>query len=153
MYNDPEVRELTGITRPTTINDMMEAISRKSEDSVHFVIVRKNDEKVIGETSLIRMFPDWGTTDLSIIIPGCENRHQGYGTEAIGLIIGYALGDLNFNRISIGVVGFNTKALAFYEKVGFKKEGIQEQGYYYNYQYSDFIMMRILKEEYLKNLK
>lgn len=62
----------------------------------------------------------------------------------------YAFGMLNFNRISIGVVGFNTNALSFYKRVGFIQEGIQEQGYYYNYTYYDFIMMRILRDEFMQ---
>ena len=52
------------------------------------------------------------------------------------------------NRVAIGVVGQNTAALNFYKKIGFKQEGIQEQGYYYNNEYSDFIMMRILRNEW-----
>ena len=59
-----------------------------------------------------------------------------------------AFGKYEMNRVAIGVVGQNTEALAFYEKIGFIKEGIQEQGYYYNGEYSDFIMMRILKSEW-----
>lgn len=54
----------------------------------------------------------------------------------------------DMNRVAIGVVGRNTKALNFYKKIGFKQEGIQEQGYYYNNEYSDFIMMRILRCEW-----
>ena len=52
------------------------------------------------------------------------------------------------NRVAIGVVGQNTAELNFYKKIGFKQEGIQEQGYYYNNEYSDFIMMRILRQEW-----
>ena len=53
------------------------------------------------------------------------------------------------NRVSIGVVGLNTEALEFYKKMGFRQEGIMEQGYYYNGEYSDFIMMRMLRSEWL----
>lgn len=65
----------------------------------------------------------------------------------------YAFGDLGFHRLAIGVVGFNTDALRFYKKNGFKKEEIQEDGYYYHYEYHDFIMMRILKEEFLQLIR
>ena len=47
------------------------------------------------------------------------------------------------------MVGFNEAALAFYEKIGFRREGIQQQGYYYNFQYHDFVMMRLLRQEYM----
>lgn len=149
-YNDPETRAKIGAPDPTSCFDAEKIVERNNKDSVWFAVVRKSDNKVIGETGLLRMYPAWRTTDLTIIIPDEEDQHKGYGKETINLIIDYAFGYLDFNRISIGVVGFNTNALSFYEKVGFKKEGIQEEGYYYNYKYYDFVMMRILKSEFMK---
>ncbi|MCG2821153.1 MAG: GNAT family N-acetyltransferase [Candidatus Atribacteria bacterium] len=73
---------------------------------------------------------------------------KGYGTEAILLLIDYAFRRLNFHRVAIGVVGFNEKAIRFWEKVGFKKEGIQRDGYSYNHKYYDFVMMSILEDEF-----
>lgn len=65
-------------------------------------------------------------------------------------MLDYAFGYLNFHRIAIGVVGFNESALRFYEKVGFKREGIQRDGYFYNHQYHDFVMMSLLDTEFEK---
>lgn len=148
-YNDKDTRAKIGEVMPLSKFQSEQLIRREGKDSVWFAIVRKKDDKVIGETGLLRMFPAWRTTDLTIIIPEKENQGKGYGTQAINLIMDYAFGYLNYNRISIGVVGFNIYALSFYKKVGFIQEGIQEQGYYYNYKYYDFIMMRILKNEFI----
>ena len=76
-------------------------------------------------------------------------QDKGYGTEAIHLILDMAFRELDMNRVSIGVVGLNIRALEFYRKIGFKQEGILEQGYYCKGEYSDFIMMRILRGEWL----
>lgn len=152
-YNDAETRAKIGEVMPTSHSEIDEIINRKGDDRVWFAIVLKEDNKIIGETGLLRMFPAWRTTDLSIIIPDKENQRNGYGMETITLMLDYAFGHLNYNRISIGVVGFNTQAVEFYKKVGFKQEGIQEQGYYYNYKYYDFIMMRILKDEFMSMYK
>ena len=43
------------------------------------------------------------------------------------------------------------KGTKFYKKNGFKQEGILEEAYYYNDEYSDFIMMRILSREWNLN--
>ena len=45
-------------------------------------------------------------------------------------------------------MGFNEEVLGFYEKVGFKREGVQRDGYYYDHQYDDFVMMSILEDEF-----
>lgn len=68
--------------------------------------------------------------------------------RSLRLVLDMAFNEFEMNRVSIGVVGLNTEALGFYKMIGFKQEGIREQGYYYNGEYSDFIMMRILRREW-----
>lgn len=148
-YNDPATRSKIGEAYPC-LPERADAITRRTgPDYVWFAVVRNSNGAVIGEVGLLRMVPAWRTTDLTIILPDRENQHKGYGTEAIHLLLDYAFGALNFNRVAIGVVGFNEAALAFYEKIGFRREGIQQQGYYYNFQYHDFVMMRLLRQEYM----
>ncbi len=73
--------------------------------------------------------------------------------EAAKLMLDYAFGHQNFHRVAIGVVGFNTKALNFYERLGFQLEGVQRDGYYYEHRYHDFVMMSMLEEEFRKKWK
>jgi diamine N-acetyltransferase len=148
--NDPEIRWLTGEVRPMT-QAGAEAFFQKTqsdEDRVWFVIVLKQSGLVIGECGLLRMFPAWRTTDLTIILGDKQAWGQGYGTEAIHLLLDYAFGYLNLHRVAIGVVGFNEVALRFYEKVGFQREGVQRDGYYCHHRYHDFVMMSLLEDEY-----
>ena len=148
--NDPAIRPLIGEVRPTTKLQADGFLDRIEQDSgrVWFVVVLKAGDRVVGECGLLRMFPAWRTTDLSMILGETDVHGQGYGTEAILLLLDYAFGYLNFHRVAIGVVGFNERALAFYEKVGFRREGIQRDGYYFDHEYSDFVMMSILEDEY-----
>lgn len=148
--NNPEVRRLTGEVTPMTPAGAEAFFEKVSQDEsrVWFVIVLKDGDRVIGETGLLRMFPAWRTTDLSIILGDPAEWGKGYGREAMQLMLDYAFGYLNFHRVAIGVVGFNENALRFYEKIGFKREGIQRDGYYYNHEYSDFVMMSILEDEW-----
>lgn len=146
-YNQPKVMFQCGFTEPTTEEKERAAIARKSEDSVWYTVT-DYEGNIIGEAGLLRMWPVWHCTDLSIILPDPSIQGKGYGTETIRLMIDLAIHTYDMNRIAIGVVGQNTNALEFYKKIGFKQEGIQEQGYYYDHEYSDFIMMRILKSEW-----
>lgn len=148
--NDPEIRGLTGEAMPTSQVGVEAWFDRIQNDSarVWFVIVTCENHQVIGEAGLLRMFYPWRTTDLSIILGDKAAWGKGYGSEAIILLLDYAFGYLNFHRVSIGVVGSNERALRFYEKIGFKREGIQRDGYYYNHQYQDFVMMSLLEDEF-----
>jgi len=148
-FNQPDIMFKCGFEKTVDEEKIKKDINiyHKQEDSLWFTITDLNGN-IIGETGLLRMFPAWHCTDLSIIIPDPKMQHKGYGTEAIRMMIDMAFSQYEMNRISIGVVGLNTNALAFYNKMGFKQEGIQEQGYFYNNEYSDFIMMRILRSEW-----
>jgi RimJ/RimL family protein N-acetyltransferase len=73
---------------------------------------------------------------------------KGYGTEAGRLLLKYAFERLKFHRVSIGVVGFNDRAIRFWKSLGFKKEGVQKDGYYCDNEFSDFVMMSILEDQF-----
>ena len=148
-FNQPQVMFQCGFEKPTNEEEIKTCINvnHKSKDSVWFTITDL-DGNIIGETGLLRMFPAWHQTDLTIIIPDPKMQHKGYGTEAIRILLDMAFHEYEMYRVSIGVVGLNTNALEFYKKIGFKQEGILEEAYYYNNEYSDFIMMRILSHEW-----
>jgi RimJ/RimL family protein N-acetyltransferase len=148
--NDPEIRALTGEVTPTSQASAEEWFERvrADRDRVWFIVALKENDRPIGEAGLLRMFPAWRTTDLSIIIGEKDAWDKGYGSEAIRLLLDYAFGALNFHRVAVGVVGFNERAIRFYAKAGFKKEGIQRDGYYHNHAYHDFVMMSILEGEF-----
>ena len=148
-FNQPQVMFQCGFEKTVTEEEVRKSISvyHQSEDSVWYTITDP-EGNIIGETGLLRMFPAWHQTDLTIIIPDPEMQHKGYGTEAIRIMLDIAFREYEMHRVSIGVVGLNTDALAFYRKIGFKQEGILEEAYYYNNEYSDFIMMRILRQEW-----
>ena len=148
-FNQPEVMFQCGFTEPTDEEKERNWIltDHRREDSAWFTITDL-EGNLLGETGLLRMFPAWHQTDLTIIIPDPAMRHRGYGTEAIRLLLDLAFTKYEMHRVSIGVVGLNTGAIDFYKKIGFKQEGVLEDGYFWNNEYSDFIMMRLLRPEW-----
>ena len=148
-FNRPEIMFQCGFEKPTDLEEVKDLINiqHKSEDSVWYTITDL-EGNLIGETGLLRMFPAWHQTDLTIIIPDPEMQHKGYGTEAIRIMLDMAFREYGMHRVSIGVVALNSRALEFYKKIGFRQEGVLEEAYYYTGEYSDFIMMRILEQEW-----
>jgi RimJ/RimL family protein N-acetyltransferase len=153
--NDAELRRLIGevtpMSRAETEKWYKELLGDK--DRIWFVIVLKEDGRVIGEAGLLRMFRPWRNTDMTVIIGEKDAWGKGYGTETGHLLLDYAFRRLGFHRISVGVVGFNKRALRFWESLGFKKEGVERDEYCYDNEYSDGVMMSILEDEYKKEHK
>ena len=148
--DDAEIRGLIGEVTSMSQADCEKFLEEVCADNSRewFVVVIKKNDRVIGEAGLLRMFPTWRTTDVSVIIGEKEEWGKGYGTETILLLLDYAFRHLDFHRVAIGVVGFNERALRFWEKVGFRREGIQRDGYYYDDKYYDFVTMSILEDEF-----
>ena len=148
-FNQPQVMFQCGLTEPTDEERERRVIrtAHRSEDSMWFTVTDP-EGRILGETGLLRMWPAWHCTDLSVILPDPAVQRRGCGTETARLMLDLAFRQYGMNRVSIGVVGLNTAALAFWRKIGFRQEGIQEQGYFWNNEYSDFVMMRMLRSEW-----
>lgn len=86
--------------------------------------------------------------ELGIFIGDKRCWNQGYGTQAMRLLVGHGFATLNLNRIYLRVVSTNARAIRVYEKVGFVHEGCQRAADYKNGQYIDLLMMSLLRSEW-----
>ena len=77
-----------------------------------------------------------------------DYRKKGYGTESFKVFIDYLFMHQNIHRIWFLVAEENKPARKLYKKLGFKEEGTQDDAFYRNGQYHNYIMMRLLEEEY-----
>ncbi len=147
---DPGLRAQIGATAPMSEREANEWFARMEDDPARlwYAIVSDEDESVIGEAGLLRMFPEWGTTDMSIIIGEKDARGRGHGTETGRLLLDLAFDYMGFHRVAIGVVGFHEQALRFWERLGFRREGVQRDGYVVDGEFHDFIMMSVLEDEW-----
>ena len=121
-FNQPQVMFQCGFEKTTDEEEEKRTInvSHKSEDSVWFTITDL-DGNIIGETGLLRMFPAWHQTDLTIIIPDPGMQRKGYGTEALMRSVEYGFTELGLRRIYLGVYADNPRAIHVYEKCGFRE--------------------------------
>ena len=78
-FSQPRVMFQCGFEKPVTEEEMKTCITvnHRSEDSAWFTITDL-DGIILGETGLLRMFPAWHQTDLTIIIPDPEMQRKGY---------------------------------------------------------------------------
>ena len=154
--NDFNVTDYTGRSGSLTSFEAEKQYSQEtSNNKIKFSIITLKDDKLIGWISLDDINYIHSTASLGIVIGEKEYLNQGYGTEAIMLIIDYGFNYLNLHRISLQLMSFNERALKCYQKCGFKQTGILREDTFINGKYYDSICMDILENEftesYIKN--
>ena len=113
-----------------------------------FAIHLKNEDEPVGVISLMNVSEVNESAELSIILGDPDDRHQGYGSEAIELLLCYAFEERGLNRIGLSAFDFNEKAIAAYEKLGFAVEGRFRQAIKRRSGFHDAILMSILRSEW-----
>jgi RimJ/RimL family protein N-acetyltransferase len=135
----------------TTIEGETEWLKNHANDEAAFVIVRLEDDEMIGTVCLERISHIDRTGTLGIFIGDSDSRDKGYGTEAIRMLLEYGFKYLNLNNIKLDVMGFNDRAIACYKKCGFKEIGRRRNCRFVDGKYYDSLSMDILAEEFEGN--
>jgi RimJ/RimL family protein N-acetyltransferase len=150
-YGDPEIWRLTSWSAsplsPSAVERLFEDRERSPTDD-SFAIHLKGEEEPIGVISLMNISEANDSAELSVIVGHPEDRHQGYGAEAIASILRYGFEDLGLNRIGLSVFEFNEDAISTYEKLGFRKEGRLPKAVERDEVFYDAILMGISRDEW-----
>ncbi len=163
--NDPEVQQGISIYRPFSHVEeegWFEAmLARPADEHVLAIEVRLPGEtgepvvetsedywKLIGSCGFGKI--DWCNRNVEIGINIGEKSYwnQGYGTEAVRLLLQHGFNTLNLHRIFLRVLETNPRAIRAYEKAGFTHEIRQRQAEFRNGKYIDILVMSILRDEF-----
>ncbi|WP_405081737.1 GNAT family N-acetyltransferase [Paenibacillus chitinolyticus] len=150
--NDMEVMRTTNpsldlVTFADT-RQFVEQVILGSGTSKSYMILDKPSGRSIGITSLTQLDFKNRSAECILDIGEKEFWGKGYGTESLRLLLDYAFLELNLHRVSLRVFAFNDKAVALYEKIGFKREGVSRQAVFREGTWHDILHMGILQEEY-----
>ncbi len=151
FLQDSEMNRLTGsqgeITRDQTAV-WIKKISVVSSERVDFMILLKRTNELLGEVVLNEIDSINRSANIRIGIQKSQHRGKGYGTEALIEMLRYGFNTLNLHRIHLGVYTFNPRAIHVYEKIGFKREGVERDSLYLDGEFHDMITMSILEDEF-----
>jgi len=120
---------------------------QERNDVVIFGVRLLESNELIGSCQLHSIDNVHRSAELQIRI-GNTSQRQGYGIEAVRLLLKFAFNDLNLHRVYLHVFSTNTAAIRLYEKAGFKKEGVLREAVHINGKYIDVAVMGILRDEY-----
>lgn len=95
----------------------------KSKEGFVFAIRLLDGGRLIGVVELDGILWAHQCGWLGIGIGEPEYWGKGYGREAMGLLLQFAFDELNLHRVGLTVYDYNKRAIALYEKLGFRREG------------------------------
>jgi RimJ/RimL family protein N-acetyltransferase len=121
---------------------------QQRQDTVIFGIRRCDSDRLIGSCQLHNIHPVYRNAELQIRIGEVAERGQGFGTEAVRMLLDFAFKDLNLHRVYLHVFASNAAAIRAYEKAGFHREGLLRQHAHIDGNYVDVVPMGILREEF-----
>ncbi len=158
--HDPEYLRLTSADpvrplSPGQIKNKLEEMEREAEkrNQFNFAIRARSDDRLIGMVRLHRFQWTHGVATVTLSIGRPEDRGQGYGSEALRMILRYAFDELNLHRLGVDTFAYNTGALRFLERHGFVVEVRRRQALNRDGRRWDALMLGLLRDEWEKNVK
>ena len=135
---------------PKTADNLTKWLEDSEQGKTNFLLgIRPlHDDKLLGLVGLDGIIWSNGTSSVSIVIGEQAERGKGYGWEAMTLILGFAFRELNLHRVFLTVFGYNTPAIAMYEKLGFTREGAHREHLHRDGQRFDMLLYGMLRREW-----
>jgi len=153
--NDPEVRHGLAMYLPISMaqeEKWFEKLLERPPDTQPLCIEARDGEKwvKIGNMGFFDFDQHARSAEVGIMIGNKEYWNQGYGTEAISLLLRHGFDTLNLNRIMLRVYEDNPRAIRCYEKAGFVHEGRLRDARYVEGTYKDILILSVLKAEWVE---
>ena len=133
--------------------EKLEKEIEESKDQFYFTIRLRSDDpeqddRLVGFARLYEI--EWthsvGLITLGIGAP--DDRHKGYGSDALDLLLRYAFAELNLFRLSAQIPEYNPVALHLFQKAGFVEEVRCRQALNRDGRFWDLLHVGLLRDEW-----
>ena len=133
--------------------EKLEKQVEENKNLYYFTIRAKADDRLIGKAAV--QWIEWtnGNGFLQLGIGAAEERHKGYGTQALRLLLRFAFAELNLFRVSAIVPEYNEGAIALLKKFGFVQEVCRRQSLERDGRRWDLLVFGLLNDEWRNQAK
>ena len=151
-FSDPDFLKYYDYYPPNPLkkSDVDKMFRYYKESGKSKVIAVRKDGKIIGLAGFDDIIKENQVATLFIGLGKEDERGKGYGKEALRLLLEYGFRELNFHRIQLNVLEFNNKAIALYERCGFKREGIYREFVLRDGKRHNLLLYGLLRDEWKK---
>jgi len=153
-FHDKEFVDLVGsYLQPVSLAKFKDGFDKllmscDGKTRVFLSIILKSSGTYIGNISLDGIDPYERKAAFGLFIGDAINRRKGFGSEAARMLLRFAFEDMGLRRIEATSHGLNKGTPSLNEKLGFVKEGIARQQFFYGGRYVDSIKYGMLRQDY-----
>lgn len=142
------------VARPRTEDEILKWFEewQKSERTLNFAVRPLDNDRLVAFVSLEDILWSHGVAWLGIGIGNREEWGKGYGHDAMSLVLNYGFCELNLHRVQLTVFEYNERAIALYEKTGFRREGVYREFMQREGRRYDMYLYGILRSEWEASL-
>jgi RimJ/RimL family protein N-acetyltransferase len=147
LLSGDDTREFLGLA-PATIEETLADIERSEREPEAFGwFVAEADGVRAGSVSYRVLNERNGIVEGGRLAVHPRFRRSGVADELARRFQRIVLGELGFHRLELQIYGFNERAIAHAERVGFVREGVKRSAYRKHGEWQDAVLFAMLREE------
>ncbi len=132
IENDQELWEFSNTQTPYSRFLIRQYLKNAHQDiyeakQLRLVICKRNTTEAIGLIDLFEFDPANNRAGVGILIKENNNRNEGFGSEALGLVIDYSFSKLNLKQLFANINPSNGSSVTLFTNFGFEKIGTKKQ--------------------------
>lgn len=155
IENDESVWEVSHTQTPYSRFLVRQYLENAHQDiyeakQLRLAICVLNTKTAVGLIDLFDFDPKNNRAGIGILIQKASNRHQGFGTEALQLLLQYAFYHLNLYQLFANIDPENTASIQLFRNFNFEQIGLKKDWNLVNGVYKDEIMLQLLTKNHIK---
>ena len=148
LVNDPEVQPFLGARAAYDRDALLAQIERSErEPDAYGRFVIEADGERAGTVAFERANERSRIASLGGLALQPRFRGRGIADEAARRFARHLLLELGFHRLELEIYGFNERAMAHAERVGYVREGVKRKAYRHGDEWVDGVLYAIVRED------
>jgi len=145
--NDPAVRKYLGRRGPINLEQEREWFEEEASDGENLHLLVTVDGERAGTVGLHPRVPENGSTEVGIFLAKAY-WGEGYGTEAVELVVDDAFDEGWAHRVAARIVDGNEASRRLFEGLGFRHEATFGEATFHRGSYTDVHWYAVLEGEW-----
>ena len=151
IENDENIWEVSNTQTPYSKFLSTQYLENAHQDiyeakQLRLAICKIENLEAIGLIDLFDFDPKNKRAGVGIIIQNDVDRNNGFGKEALGLMINYAFHQLQLHQLYANIGTENLPSLSLFTTFGFEKIGVKKDWNFTNNSFHDEVLLQLIKK-------